>query len=58
MGANLLCRGREITGKNMLDIVEFRSALLLKTNTAGTRSAYMRSADAFVGPPVVGCPIY
>lgn len=42
----------------MLDIVKFQSALLLKNNTAGTRSSYMRSADAFVGPPVVGRPIY
>jgi len=42
----------------MLDIVELQRALFLKTNTAGTRSSYMRSADAFVGPPVVGCPIY
>ena len=42
----------------MLDTVEFRRALLLQTNTAETRSSYMRSAGAFVGPPVVGCPIY
>jgi hypothetical protein len=30
MGANLLWRGREITGKNMSDIVEFQCALLLQ----------------------------
>jgi hypothetical protein len=38
----------------MLDIEEFPSALLLKTSTAGTHSSYMRSAGAFIGPPVVG----
>jgi hypothetical protein len=42
----------------MLDIEQFQSALLLETDTAGARSSDMRSADAFVGPPVVGCPIY
>jgi hypothetical protein len=42
----------------MLDIEQFQNALLLQTNSAGTCSSYMRSADAFVGPPDVGCPIY